>query len=100
MSRFWNMGSQHAVHVTLPREQLPQIFKGLELQRIPRRIKKEHRRLFPSLPFEPRIRLDDEAHPRRRHALRQLLPLLLVQHHSKVRYGYIMPVHRIAVPRR
>ena len=67
----------------------------LELQRIPRRVQKEHRRLLADLALEPRVRFDDKRHARSLYARSKLVPRLRRQHHTEVRHGNIMSINRI-----
>lgn len=68
----------------LLRKQRSDVRKRLDLERIARRVQKEHGRLFTDFALEAHMRLDDEFHARRREFVRCSLPLIHGQHHAEV----------------
>ena len=69
------------------REESLEIAQRLELERVPAGIEEEHRRLFPDLPLEAHVRLDEEVDARAPDFLRERRPLLHAEHHAKVTDG-------------
>ena len=78
-------------------EELTHVGKGFELQRVARRIEKEHRCLFAHLTFEANIRLDDEFDLACAEPFSQLLPVCDREDDPEVWDGYIMSINWIVV---
>ena len=69
--------------------------EGFELERVPRRVEQEHRRLLARLTRKAYVRLDEKAHGVPPQPLRKRFPLRHLEHHAAVRNGHTVAVDRI-----
>ena len=80
------------------REQLGGVGHGLELERVPGGVAKEHCRLLAGLAFEAHRRRNHELGTRALQPLGQRAPLVHRQDDSKMRHRHIIAVDRIGCP--
>ena len=77
------------------REEHRVVSKGLELERIARRILKEHRRLLAGLADKADVRRDAEFYTGSGNPVGERLPVFHRQHDAEMRHRHVMSVDRV-----
>ena len=76
-------------------EQLGDVAKRLELQRIAAGVLKKHRCLLTHLPDKANAGFDAKQRAGSAQVCCELVPLLPLQHHAEMRHRHVVPIHRV-----
>jgi hypothetical protein len=96
-TNIWRFKTSNSRPIDLLREELTQVSKSFELERVSSGIQKEHRRLLANLAFKSGVRFDDKFHASRLNPCGELLPLVPLEHDTEVGDRHFVAVDGIAI---